>query len=135
MLKASILCGEGERAAAAYARDALGHDPEAGSSPTASYALALAALIDGDDRTASEASAVMRGSGEAFERTATAIAALAARDGERYAAAVAEIVRDFEQRAAHLTGVSIADTALVLERLAASRGLEAGVRSALLPAS
>jgi len=42
-------------------------------------------------------------------------------------------VRDFEQRTEHLTGVAIADTALMLERLAGDRGLRAGVRSALLP--
>ena len=34
----------------------------------------------------------------------------------------------------YLTGVAIADTALVLERLAAPRGLASGVQSEVLPA-
>jgi hypothetical protein len=46
---------------------------------------------------------------------------------------VTAIVRDFEARTDHLTGVAIADTALVLERLAAPRGLAAGVESVVLP--
>jgi hypothetical protein len=77
---------------------------------------------------------VMRGGSEAFDRTAAAIEALAAGDRAGYAAAAREIVRDFEQRSAHLTGIAIADTALVLERLAEARGMAAGVRSDVLPA-
>jgi hypothetical protein len=76
----------------------------------------------------------MRGDSVAFARAADAIDALAARDRERYAAALAAIVHDFEQRAEHVTGVAIADTALMLERLAARRGISARVASPLLPA-
>jgi hypothetical protein len=43
-------------------------------------------------------------------------------------------VRDFEGRDAHLTGVPIADTALMLEALAAPRGMTARVDSPLMPA-
>ena len=43
------------------------------------------------------------------------------------------VISDFERRDVHLTGVAIADTALVLERLAAPRGLRQGARSPLLP--
>ena len=137
MLKAAVLSGDATETAAAadYARVALADDADAAGSTTASYALALAALIEGDDAAASTNGATMRGGSEAFDRTATAIAALAGQDRDGYAAAVAEIVRDFEQRSAHLTGVAIADTALVLERLAASRGLAAGLDSEVLPAS
>jgi hypothetical protein len=46
---------------------------------------------------------------------------------------VAAIVADFEGRDEHLTGVPIADTALMLERLAGARGLAAHPASALLP--
>jgi hypothetical protein len=134
MLKAVVLSGDDPRPAAEYTRAALAEDPEAESSPTASYALALAALVEGEDDAAGEHAGVMRGGSDAFDRTAAAIAALAAGDRKGYAAAVAEIVRDFERRSAHLTGVAIADTALTLERLAAPRGLAAGVRSEVLPA-
>jgi hypothetical protein len=134
LLKASVLSGEDPRRASDYVRSALAEDADAGDSPTASYALALAALVAGDDDDAARRAEAMRGGSEAFERTASAIAALAARDSEAYGAAVEEIVRDFEQRSAHLTGVAIADTALALERLAAPRGLAAGVQSEMLPA-
>jgi hypothetical protein len=55
-------------------------------------------------------------------------------DADRYASAVAGIVSDFEQRDEHLTGVAIADTALMLERIAAQRGMAARPSSELLPA-
>jgi hypothetical protein len=131
MLKAGILAGEGLEQAR-YVRRALGDDEATLGSATASYARALAALAEGDDAEARRFSSGMAGS-EAFERTARAITALAARDQASYTAAVEEIVRDFEQRAAHLTGVSIADTALMLERLASGCDMASGVRSPLLP--
>jgi len=40
-----------------------------------------------------------------------------------YEAALHQIVADFAAREQHLSGVAIADTALVLERLAAGRGM------------
>lgn len=129
MLKAAILAGEGETAAI-YVHSAIGDEP---GSPIAAYALALAALVHGDEELAERAAGAMRGGSEAFDRTADAIAALARADGAGYAAALDAIVDDFEGRDAHLTGVAIADTALALERLAAGRGMAARRRSALLP--
>ena len=76
----------------------------------------------------------MRAGSPAFGRAADAITAIAARDADGYAAAVRAIVEDFEQREEHLTGVPVADTALMLERLAEPRGLAAHPASALLPA-
>jgi predicted CoA-binding protein len=124
--KASILAGENP---APYVLERLG-EPD---SPPAFWALALAALADGDDATAARAGAGMRAGSEAFGRAADAVAALAGGDREAYATAVRGIVADFEGRDEHLTGVAIADTALVLERLAERRGLAAHPRSALLP--
>jgi hypothetical protein len=132
MLKSSILAGEAT-AAAAFVRGQLADEEAVAGSPTASYARALAALIEGDDADARRWSEAMAADGEAFERTARAIAALAARDGQAYRAALGEIVHDFERRSGHLTGVAIADTALMLERLAADRGMSAEVDSPLLP--
>ena len=77
----------------------------------------------------------MGAGGEAFARTAAAIAALAARDEAAYAAALEAIVRDFEQRSEHLTGVAIADTAVMLEALAGRRGMSAAIDSPVLPVS
>jgi hypothetical protein len=130
MLKAALLAGGGAPEAS-YARDAL-----AGASPdsaTASYARALAALILGEDEEAAEWARSMSAGGEAFARTGEALAALAVRDRERYAVAIQAIVEDFERRAAHLTGVAIADTALVLEALATRRGMAAAIESPVLP--
>lgn len=128
MLKAAILAGEaGDEAA--YARDQL-----AGAhSPASAWVLALAALVQGDAREASSAARTMGEGDEAFVRTAEAVDALALRDAGRYAEAVAEIVRDFERRDQHLTGVAIADTAVVLERLAEDRGIAAQPGSELVP--
>jgi hypothetical protein len=118
-------------------REALG--PE-GDSPASWYALGLAALVERDDALAVRAAEGMRadaGRGrsgsDAFPRTAEAIAALAQRDGDLYARALGAIVADFESREKHLTGVPIADTALVLERLASDRGMAANLRSPLVP--
>ncbi len=76
----------------------------------------------------------MREGDGAFDRAAEALAALAAGDGERYRRAVGAIVRDFEGRDAHLTGVPVADTAMLMEALARPRGLAADPPSPLIPA-
>jgi hypothetical protein len=130
MLKAAVLAGGGE-AEAAYAISQLRADT--GGSPTAAYARALAALIERDDAAAARASGEMRGGSEAFDRTAEAIEALAKGDRQRYTAALERIVRDFEQRVDHLTGVAVADTALMLERLADRRGIASELESSVLP--
>jgi predicted CoA-binding protein len=124
--KASILAGEDP---SPYVREQLG-EPD---SPPAFWALALAALADGDDAAARAAAGGMRAGSEAFGRAADAVAALASGDRKAYSAAVGAIVEDFEGRSEHLTGVPIADTALVLERLAERRLLAAHPRSPLLP--
>jgi hypothetical protein len=129
MLKAAILRGEAEHAAA-FARAALAFGTE---SPTAAYALALACLAVGDDTAGAAAADQMATGGEAFERTAAALAALGLRDERAYATALRAVIADFEGRDLHLTGVPIADTALVLERLAELRGLAQHPRSQLLP--
>lgn len=129
MLKAAILLGEAEEAAA-YALAALAFGTE---SATAAYALALACLAAGDDAAAASAAQQMAAGGDAFERTSAALAALARGDEAAYAEALRAVIADFESRELHLTGVAFADTALVLERLAAVRGLEQHPQSRLLP--
>jgi predicted CoA-binding protein len=125
--KASILADENP---GPYVREQLQN--ECDSAPSC-WALALASLADGDDEAARRAADGMLGGSEAFGRTAGAVAALARRDRQAYAVMVAAIVADFETREEHLTGVPIADTALVLERLAERHGLAAHPRSPLLP--
>jgi hypothetical protein len=130
MLKAAILAGGGKREAA-YLR---GEVPEA-DSPSSGYALALADLTAGDDPSVEHDAAAMRGDSEAFGLAANAVSALARRDQGGYENALRTIVADFEARSEHLTGVPIADTACVLERLAAARGMAVGLHSPLVPAT
>jgi hypothetical protein len=129
MLKAAILRGDAAEAAR-YALEALAFGTE---SPTAAYALALSCLAAGDDVAGAFAAEQMAGGGQAFERTAAALGALARRDEPAYALALRAVVADFEARDLHLTGVPIADTALVLEQLAEPRGLAQHLSSPLLP--
>lgn len=131
LLKAAVLGGSGGPAADEV-RAALADDPDAVGSPVASYVLAVAALIAGDDDAVAPLADVMEPRGGAFERTATALRALAAGDGETYAAAAAAIAEDFAAREDHLTGVAIADTAIMLELIARQRGLAAGLESPLV---
>ena len=56
--------------AAAYARDQL---EGACDSPTSCYALAIAALVQGDDAAAAAAAEAMREGGDAFARAAEAL--------------------------------------------------------------
>jgi hypothetical protein len=130
MLKSAVIGGEGA-GAAAYVRSQLGDECD---SPTSCYAVAIAALAEGDDALAARAAEGMLAGDPAFRRAAEAIIALAARDGGGYSAALDAIVADFAARDAHLTGVAIADTAVMLETLATPRGMARRPASPLVPA-
>jgi hypothetical protein len=130
MLKAAVLAGDATQAAS-FVRSELADAGE--GSPPAAYALAVAALVLRDDDEAARLTEAMRPGSAAFGRAADAIAALAAGDADAYGAAVRAIVDDFAGREEHLTGVPIADTAAMLEALAATRGLAARPSSPLLP--
>lgn len=123
--------GRDLREQATYAREQVG-DP--GESAPAHYALAIAALLLGEDEEAVAAAQGMHSGSAAFIGAAVAIEALGGRQRDAYAKAIAAIVADFESRETHLTGVPIADTALMLQRLAAPRGLHCAPVSPLLPA-
>jgi hypothetical protein len=130
-LKASVLWGEGGHAAA-YVREVLGD--AACDSPPSCYALALAAVIQGDEQAALPAIEGMRASDDpAFRRTADALHALVVGDCVAYARAVEAIVADFAAREDHLTGVAFADTAVMLERLAAPREMAVRPASTVMP--
>src|SRR4051794_36380822 len=132
MIKAAVLAGDGEPEAA-YVVAQIGDDDARASAPAA-YARAVAALIDGDDEAAATWAGAMRAGGGAFDRTGAALQAIARADADAYAEALDAIVADFAARTDHLTGVRIADTAVLLERLAQSRGLATTPDSPLVPA-
>jgi hypothetical protein len=125
-LKMAILAGDGVEP---VARRAVA-ETEAADSPASAYVRALAqvALAQPPDVEA------MLAAGGAFERMGRALRALAAGDRPGYEAALAEIVADFAAREQHLSGVAIADTALVLERLAEPRGMAVHPHGPLTPA-
>jgi hypothetical protein len=124
-LKMAILSGDG---AEAIARQAVAETQDAGS-PASGYARSLALVCLRQDPDVDE----MVAAGGAFARTGTALRALAASDAGAYADALHEILADFESRDRHLSGVAVADTVLVLERLAAARGMAVRPQSPLVP--
>jgi len=118
-MKALLIAGEDASEAARWAIDAGAAQAE---SPIGRYAGALALLVlERDD----EAEAVAETLGEGFPGDVTAaVAALAHRDAAAYVRAAERVRRSFEEREAHLEDIPVADTALALEALAASRRLE-----------
>lgn len=135
-LKSAIIAGDAAEAATyVRARLAAAGGGELGcDSPTSCYALAVAALAQGEDELAERAAQGMHAGDAAFGRAADAIAALARGELDAYRDVLTAIVRDFEGREAHLTGVPIADTALMLEALAEPRGMAVRPASPLMPA-
>jgi len=124
-LKMAILADDGVEG---VARQALAETVSA-ESPAAAYARALAAVAVGEppDVTA------MLDAGGAFRQTGEALAALGEVDAPAYRRYLEAIVADFAGRDQHLSGVAVADTAMVLERLAESRGIAARPSSPLVP--
>jgi hypothetical protein len=119
-IKALLLAGDDAGDAAIWALEAGA--AEAGS-PIGRYAGALALLVLGRDSEAGALAATLEGRDDFPPDVGAAIAALAAADGAGYKAAVAAVLRSFEARDEFLEGVAVADTVLVLQRLAAERGL------------
>ncbi len=133
-IKARLLAGdaEGERADAAWAFAVGAHRSE---SSIGRYAATLAALVRDDDDLASRLAASLLAEPEdAFPRpVAAALVALAARERAAYGEAVRSVLASFEERDAYLEDIPVADTVIVLETLAARRGIAAGLHSSLLP--
>jgi hypothetical protein len=133
IMKALLLAGEDATGAA---EAALAAGAASALSPIGRYAAALATLVLGDDAGARTAATALRGRDDFPQPVADALATLAAGDRAGYALAVESVLASFEERERHLEDVAVADTVLVLQRLAARRGLEAQLpASPLLPGS
>ena len=134
-LKARVLAGDWT-AARDDAAWVAAQGPGESESPIGRYAAALAALVRDDDVEAARLASSLQAEPEAaFPRpVAAALAALAARNVDAYAEAARAVLASFKSRDAYLEDIPVADTVLVLEALAARRGLAAGLRSDLLPA-
>jgi len=124
-MKARLLAGDDAADAALWALEA---DAAGAASPIGRYAAALALLVLGRDTEAAMQAGVLRRRGDFPPDVADSLAALAAGDADAYAAAVEAVLRSFETRDEFLEDVPVADTPLVLERLAAPRGLATGLR-------
>jgi hypothetical protein len=134
-LKARLLAGD-RVGAEGDARWALGLDAGKSDSPIGRYAAAIAHLALGHDEEAGRLAGGLQKEGDdAFPRpVADALAALAAREGRSYADALGRVLRSFEERSAFLEDIPVADTVIVLDALAESRGMAARLSSPLLPA-
>ena len=135
-VKLRVLAGDWD-GALEDARWAAAQGPGEALSPIGRYAGALAALVLGEDDAAHGlAVGLQTEPEEMFPRpVADAIAALAAGNQETYREALGRVLESFETREAYLEDIPVADTVLVLEALAARRGLAVRPASTLLPGS
>jgi len=121
-MKALLLAGDDATGAARWALDA---GAEEAASPIGRYAATLARLVLDDAAAAGQLATSLLVRDDFPDDVARALAALAARDRERYAAAALDVLASFESRADFLEDVPIADTVIVLQALAAARGIAA----------
>ena len=133
-VKARVLAGDWD-AAETDADWALGERPASSMSPIGRYAATLSLLVRGDDVEAARlAESLLSEPDSSFPHpVGAALAGLAACDAEAYGRAARAVLESFEAREAFLEDVPVADTVIVLEALAARRGIAAGLESPLLP--
>jgi hypothetical protein len=132
MIKNRILGDDwdGARADGGLALDA---GAESAGSPIGRYAAALALLVVGRDEDARVHADAIRVRDDFPRPVGDALAAIAAEDPVGYVEAVEAVLESFETRDEYLEDIPVADTVLVLQALAARRGLRADLTSALLP--
>ena len=130
-MKALLLAGDDATEAARWALDAGAADAQ---SPIGRYAGTLALLVLGDDVAARALGSTLRDLDDFPQPVADALVELAGADPVDYALSVDRIVESFEERSEFLEDVPVADTVLVLQRLAAARDLAADLApSPVLP--
>lgn len=131
-IKARLLAGDwdGAEADARWALEAGAADAD---SSIGRYAAALAFLVLGDDEHARTQGDAIRTRDDFPAEVGDALAFIAAHDVVGYALAVEGVLGSFEQRDEYLEDIPVADTVLVLQALAARRGIAAELDSPLLP--
>jgi len=132
ILKARILAGDWEGAE----RDAvwtLEQEADDAESPIGRYAAALAHAVRGDWAAVRVHADALR-THEGFPKdVGDALATLAAHDVVGYTEAVESVLESFDTRVEYLEDLPAADTVLVLQALAARRGIAVELESQLLP--
>jgi hypothetical protein len=135
VIKSLLLAGDDEGAAEA-AEWALSLGCEGAESPVGRYAAALALLTLDRSGDARHAATSIRERDDFPRDVADALALIAAHDLVGYTEAVESVLQSFETRDGYLEDIAVADTVLVLQRLAARRGIAADLpQSSLLPAA
>ena len=132
-IKARVLAGDwsGAEEDALWALDEGAAEVE---SPIGRYAAALALLVLGRDHEARAVADSIRGRDDFPRDVADALAMVSAEDIVDYTLAVECVLASFERRDEYLEDLPVADTVLVLQALAARRGIAAELESPLLPA-
>jgi hypothetical protein len=115
------------------ARWALETGSAESESPIGRYCACLALLVLGRDAEAAPVAASIQGREDFPPDVADALRALALGEGAVYETAVRNVLRSFETRDEYLEDIPVADTVLVLQALAARRGLAVELSSPLLP--
>ena len=131
--KARILAGDWP-GAENEARWTLGAGAADSESPIGRYAAALALLVlsrDGEARVHADA---IRTRDDFPNDVGDALAFTASGDVVGYTEAIESVLESFETREEYLEDIPVADTVLVLQALAARRGIEVELSSELLPA-
>ena len=132
VLKALVLAGDWVGAEEA-ARWSLAEGAAEADSPIGRYAGCLALLVLERDAEAATLARTLRRRDDFPADVADGLAALATADAPAYDGAVRSVLRSFETREDYLEDVPIADTVLVLQELAARRGLAVELVSPVLP--
>jgi hypothetical protein len=133
-MKALVLGGDWPQAEGA-ARWAIELGAAEAGSPIGRYAAALALLVLGHDHDAvAHADAIRMSEGFPHD-VGDALAFIAAHDVVGYTYAVESVLDSFETRKEYLEEIPVADTVLVLQALAARRGIATELSSPLLLAT
>ena len=119
-MKALLLAGDDASDAARWALDAGAATAE---SPIGRYAGTLALLVLGDDVGARILGTTLRDTADFPPDVADALVEVAGADRVDYQIALENILESFEQRTDFLEDIPVADTVLVLQRLASARDL------------
>lgn len=132
MLKAHVLAGDWDGAS----RDAewtLEQGAGGAESPIGRYAACLALLVLGRDEEARVLADGLRTHSDFPVAVGDALAMIAAQDVLGYIEAIEAVLESFETREEYLEDLPVADTVIVLQRLAARRDMKPELSSPLLP--
>jgi hypothetical protein len=130
ILKSLLVAGLPAEEAASWT---LAQGAAKAESPIGRYAAALAHAVLGEWQEARVLADGLRVHDGFPHDVADALAFLAAEDVVGYTEAVESVLESFETRDEYLENIAVADTALVLQALAATRGIRVELASPLLP--